>query len=105
MPELQESMIRFALSNQERAAEGLEALPGVPELLRALAARQDVLTCLVTGNLEPIAWLKVGDGYRCLLQCGRLLMPPALPSDGAPGPQAPVHVALLWRLWDGFLQR
>jgi len=34
-------------------------VPGVPELLHYLAGRTDVLLALVTGNLEPIARLKL----------------------------------------------
>lgn len=34
--------------------------PGVPELLAELHARDDVVLALVTGNLEPIARLKLG---------------------------------------------
>ncbi|MFL5845721.1 MAG: haloacid dehalogenase-like hydrolase [Solirubrobacteraceae bacterium] len=33
--------------------------PGIPELLDALAAREDVLLSLVTGNLEPVARMKL----------------------------------------------
>lgn len=53
------SMIKFARDNEAQAAEGLEILPGVSALLRLLRDRRDCLTGLVTGNLEPIAWLKV----------------------------------------------
>lgn len=51
----------FAAHAAERASEGLEVLPGVEALLRALrAAGEDrVRTCLVTGNLEPIGWAKM----------------------------------------------
>jgi phosphoglycolate phosphatase len=35
------------------------AYPGVPELLRAIAARDDVAQSLLTGNLEPNAVLKL----------------------------------------------
>jgi phosphoglycolate phosphatase len=34
-------------------------VPGIPDLLEDLAARDDVLLALVTGNLEPIARLKL----------------------------------------------
>jgi phosphoglycolate phosphatase-like HAD superfamily hydrolase len=34
-------------------------LPGVPELLRSLAARDDVRLALLTGNYEPVARLKL----------------------------------------------
>jgi phosphoglycolate phosphatase-like HAD superfamily hydrolase len=33
--------------------------PGIPELLATLAAREDVLLSLVTGNLEPVARMKL----------------------------------------------
>jgi phosphoglycolate phosphatase-like HAD superfamily hydrolase len=42
-----------------RAAEGLQLLPGIRELLAALQQRKDVVTGLVTGNLEPIGWAKM----------------------------------------------
>jgi phosphoglycolate phosphatase-like HAD superfamily hydrolase len=35
-------------------------LPGIPELLSGLSAREDVRLSLVTGNFEPIARLKLG---------------------------------------------
>lgn len=41
------------------ATTGLEVLPGVSALLQALKDRDDVITCLVTGNLEPIGWTKM----------------------------------------------
>ena len=41
------------------AAAGLELLPGVERLLTTLAARDDTVVALVTGNLEPIAWTKM----------------------------------------------
>jgi phosphoglycolate phosphatase-like HAD superfamily hydrolase len=34
--------------------------PGIPELLEELAAREGVLLSLVTGNLEPVARMKLG---------------------------------------------
>jgi phosphoglycolate phosphatase-like HAD superfamily hydrolase len=37
-----------------------EVLPGIGPLLEALRARDDVLLGLLTGNLEPAAWLKLG---------------------------------------------
>ena len=44
-----------------RVGEGLSRFlaPGIVEVLDALAARDDVLLSLVTGNLEPIARLKL----------------------------------------------
>ena len=59
MPALKASMIKFAQDNAHLAGEGLEPLPGVVELLTKLSARPNTLTCLVTGNLEPIGWLKM----------------------------------------------
>ncbi|KAF8056466.1 hypothetical protein HT031_006323 [Scenedesmus sp. PABB004] len=50
----------FAAHAAQRAGLGLALLPGVRALLEALAARGDrVVTCLVTGNLEPIGWGKM----------------------------------------------
>ena len=37
-----------------------EAQPGLRPLLEALYARDDVLLGLLTGNIEPAAWLKLG---------------------------------------------
>lgn len=37
-----------------------KVLPGVPELLAWLSARDDVVLSLVTGNYEPVARLKLG---------------------------------------------
>jgi phosphoglycolate phosphatase-like HAD superfamily hydrolase len=57
LPALKTAMIASA---RERAgAVGVELLPGVPDALRALAAEEDVLIGLVTGNLSEIAWLKM----------------------------------------------
>jgi len=44
--------------NELNPADAVELLPGVVELLTALADRK-ALTGLVTGNLEPIAWAKL----------------------------------------------
>lgn len=53
-------MLRFVGAAAPGAvAEGLELLPGVATLLAALAAREDVLVGLVTGNLAPVAAAKV----------------------------------------------
>ena len=35
-------------------------MPGVPDLLRALSGRENVLTALLTGNVEPGARIKLG---------------------------------------------
>eukprot|EP00887_Chlorella_sp_A99_P007702 scaffold20.g7702.t1 len=59
LPQLKQAMVEHYLANKDRAAEGLEILPGVVELLTALQAREDVAICLVTGNLEPIGWTKM----------------------------------------------
>lgn len=59
LKELEGSMIRFAEANAASAGEGLQTLPGVVDLLQGLKQRPNVLTCLVTGNLEPIGWLKM----------------------------------------------
>ncbi|KAG6549402.1 hypothetical protein Mapa_009121 [Marchantia paleacea] len=60
LPELKEKMLEYARKNADQVGEGLELLPGVKELLQALAERKnDVVVGLVTGNLEEIAWLKM----------------------------------------------
>jgi phosphoglycolate phosphatase len=59
LPEMQQAMINHFLEHKDRAATGLEVLPGVVELLTALQQRDDVAVCLVTGNLEPIGWMKM----------------------------------------------
>jgi phosphoglycolate phosphatase len=59
LPEMQNAMINHFLEHKDRAATGLEVLPGVVELLTALQERDDVAVCLVTGNLEPIGWMKM----------------------------------------------
>lgn len=55
MPEMMREMVEYFESHEADAAEGLELLPGVERLLEALSEREDVIVCLVTGNLEPIA--------------------------------------------------
>ena len=52
-------MLEHAAAASEEAAAGLELLPGVELLLKTLAARDDTVVALVTGNLEPIAWTKM----------------------------------------------
>ena len=59
MPAVCASMVEFAAANEADAAQGLEILPGVETLLQTLAARDDCVVALVTGNLEPIAWTKM----------------------------------------------
>ena len=55
--------LRLYLTHFERAlpgTSGARLLPGVPELLEALAGRDDVAVALLTGNLERGARLKLG---------------------------------------------
>ena len=59
LPQLKSAMVSYAEKHRQSAAEGLELLPGVKELLEELAERQDVRVGLVTGILEPIAWAKM----------------------------------------------
>eukprot|EP00878_Enallax_costatus_P017227 GHUV01018087.1.p1 GENE.GHUV01018087.1~~GHUV01018087.1.p1 ORF type:complete len:182 (+),score=75.13 GHUV01018087.1:791-1336(+) len=59
LKELEAVMVRHFQEHPARAGLGLELLPGVKKLLEALKARDDVATCLVTGNLEPIGWGKM----------------------------------------------
>lgn len=59
LPDMQNAMISHFLEHKDRASTGLEVLPGVVELLTALQKRDDVVCCLVTGNLEPIDWMKM----------------------------------------------
>ena len=45
---------------QIRREEGsIEMLPGVPELLAVLEGREGITLGLLTGNIEPAAWLKL----------------------------------------------
>ena len=53
------AMSRYALERKADAADGLELLPVVKTLLQKLSSRDDVVVCLVTGNLQPIAWAKM----------------------------------------------
>jgi len=61
LPGLQAAMLEFAGRPEAKAevAVGLEVLPGIREVLAALLERDDCLVGLVTGNLEPIGWLKM----------------------------------------------
>eukprot|EP00192_Tetraselmis_astigmatica_P019213 CAMPEP_0117651544 /NCGR_PEP_ID=MMETSP0804-20121206/2151_1 /TAXON_ID=1074897 /ORGANISM="Tetraselmis astigmatica, Strain CCMP880" /LENGTH=253 /DNA_ID=CAMNT_0005457533 /DNA_START=58 /DNA_END=819 /DNA_ORIENTATION=+ len=59
LPDLQAAMCTYFEENANMAGEGLEVLGGVTELLQALQVRGDVMTCLVTGNMEPIGWGKM----------------------------------------------
>src|SRR6185436_12117455 len=45
---------------EQRSAAKARLLPGVPELLEALAKRPDARTALLTGNVEEGARLKLG---------------------------------------------
>src|SRR6266850_3191503 len=46
--------------SQNRNLDKARLLPGVPDLLKALASRPDARTALLTGNVEPGARLKLG---------------------------------------------
>eukprot|EP00960_Hanusia_phi_P045893 757480-Hanusia_phi.AAC.7 len=59
LPAMKDAMVKFARQHEDEAAEGMELLPGVRELLEALKQREDVCVGLVTGNLEEIAWGKM----------------------------------------------
>lgn len=56
---LHSTVVRIAGGDLERMAEVGIVLPGVPELLREIAGRADVVQTLVTGNLREIADFKV----------------------------------------------
>lgn len=55
MPVMMREMVNYFESHEEDASLGLELLPGVERLLEQLSKREDVIVCLVTGNLEPVA--------------------------------------------------
>jgi phosphoglycolate phosphatase-like HAD superfamily hydrolase len=57
--ELHAAMVRIAGEQRARIAELGVVLPGVPEVLATLAEMPAVAQSLVTGNLQPIAGLKV----------------------------------------------
>ena len=59
LPALQRAMTAYIEDHLDEPLEGLELLPGVVELLRALGALPGVEVGLVTGNLEPAAWFKM----------------------------------------------
>lgn len=59
LPEMQSVMVEYFERHKERAAVGLEVLPGVEILLRKLQQLDHVYVGLCTGNLEPIAWSKM----------------------------------------------
>ena len=55
--------VDVAVRKKRPPADGLELLQGVVSLLQKLAARDDVVVCLVTGNLEPMGgprWRRLG---------------------------------------------
>lgn len=60
LPQLQQEMVEYYQANAASCcSDGLEILPGVTGLLDCLVHRDDAITCLVTGNLEPIAYSKM----------------------------------------------
>lgn len=59
LPELKQAMADHFVNNKDKAAIGLEVLPGVRELLQTLNEMENVYVGLCTGNLEPIAWAKM----------------------------------------------
>ncbi|KAL3142771.1 hypothetical protein ABBQ38_003071 [Trebouxia sp. C0009 RCD-2024] len=59
LKDMEDSMLKYYMANADKAGVGLECLPGVKQLLQELKDRDDVLTCLVTGNLQPIGWAKM----------------------------------------------
>ncbi|KAG1680552.1 hypothetical protein FOA52_014999 [Chlamydomonas sp. UWO 241] len=59
MPEVEAAMNNhFMNASAEDMAAGIEILPGVKDTLEAIKAA-GALSCLVTGNLEPIGWAKM----------------------------------------------
>ena len=59
MAAVQEAMVEHAQQAKGEAGAGLRALPGVEKLLNRLKAFKGFVVGLTTGNLEPIAWLKM----------------------------------------------
>lgn len=59
LPDMQQVMIDYFEQHKDRAAIGLEVLPGVERLLKELQKLDHVYVGLCTGNLEPIAWSKM----------------------------------------------
>ncbi|HEX5406818.1 MAG TPA: haloacid dehalogenase-like hydrolase [Pseudonocardiaceae bacterium] len=57
--QLHAAAVRIADADRQRMADVGVVLPGVPEVLKELAARPEVVQTLVTGNLRPIAGFKV----------------------------------------------
>ena len=60
LPRLLERLVPALEERMERMREEGGAYPGVPEVLEALARRDDVAQSLLTGNLEANAAVKVG---------------------------------------------
>ncbi|QDZ25900.1 putative haloacid dehalogenase [Chloropicon primus] len=58
MKQVQDSMVTHALGAAKEADTGLRALEGTQELLDKLNSA-GMIVALTTGNLEPIAWLKM----------------------------------------------
>lgn len=57
---LDDALDRYSeLMSKRVRPEGVEILPGVPKLLDTLSRRDDVALGLLTGNLEPMAYLKL----------------------------------------------
>jgi hypothetical protein len=109
LPQLKQAMIDHFKANHEHAGEGLELLPGVRQLLQALATRSDVAICLVTGNLEPIGALLplqqrcpwAGQWSAALWSAAQLLAlvsvsPCSMVENGRTGHPSSVHTAKLW---------
>jgi phosphoglycolate phosphatase-like HAD superfamily hydrolase len=59
LKEMEAVMVEHYRQHADKAGVGLQLLPGVQQLLKALQDMPNVLTCLVTGNLEPIGWAKM----------------------------------------------
>ena len=57
---LHAEVARLASADRQRMADVGVVLPGAATVLKELAARPDVVQTLVTGNLRPVAELKVG---------------------------------------------
>lgn len=59
LKDVEAAMVEYAQQHVSSVSVGLELLPGVKDLLELLKAQDNVATCLVTGNLEPIGWAKM----------------------------------------------
>eukprot|EP00201_Polytomella_parva_P003481 CAMPEP_0175075450 /NCGR_PEP_ID=MMETSP0052_2-20121109/22011_1 /TAXON_ID=51329 ORGANISM="Polytomella parva, Strain SAG 63-3" /NCGR_SAMPLE_ID=MMETSP0052_2 /ASSEMBLY_ACC=CAM_ASM_000194 /LENGTH=262 /DNA_ID=CAMNT_0016344145 /DNA_START=95 /DNA_END=883 /DNA_ORIENTATION=- len=59
LKDVEAEMVNYFLSHKDEASVGLRMLPGVKNLLQHLKSLEDVETCLVTGNFEPIGWAKM----------------------------------------------